>query len=73
MQRYRDNLMQYQGNRQMNHCCDRNDALEGMPLAMAYVPWQMWRNLYDVEKGFACGTIFEELNKPFRGAGGCMR
>jgi len=51
----------------------RNDALEGMPLAMAYVPWQMWRKLYDAEKGFSCGTIFEELNKPFRGMGGCQR
>lgn len=49
---------------------DNYDSLSGMPLAMAYVPWQMWRRIYDVEKGFCCGTIFEELNKPFRGMGG---
>lgn len=42
-------------------------------LAMAYVPWQTWQSLYDAEKGFSCGTIFQELNKPFRGMGGCCQ
>ena len=32
-----DNIMQYRANRQMAPCCEKNDALEGMPLAMAYV------------------------------------
>lgn len=73
MQNYRNNFMQYEEFRRTNMCCDKNDPLEGMPLAMAYVPWQMWRNIYDAEKGFACGTIFEELNKPFQGMGGCRR
>ncbi len=57
-------------------CCDDNaeyDELNGMPIAMAYVPWQEWRNLYEAEKGFHIGTIFEELDKPFRGMGGCCR
>lgn len=52
-------------------CCERDDVLEGMPLAMAYVPWQNWRRIYDIEKGFQRGTIFEELDKPFYGRGGC--
>lgn len=52
-------------------CCDRDDALEGLPIAMAYVPWQKWRRIYDAEKAFCRGTIFEELDKPFRGMGGC--
>lgn len=52
-------------------CCDRDDALEGMPLAMAYVPWQNWRKIYEPEKALCRGTIFEELDKPFRGMGGC--
>lgn len=75
MQNYRNHSMQRNDYRQpaMNVCCDHDDVLEGMPLAMAYVPWQIWRNLYDVEKGFSCGTIFEELNKPFRGSGGWQR
>ena len=43
--------------------------------AMAYVPWQEWQNIYEAEKGFHKGTIFEELDKPFRGIGmgGCCR
>ena len=38
------------------------------PLGMAYVPLQEFGKLYDnLEKAFFCGTIFEELNKPFSG------
>lgn len=48
------------------------DELSSLPLAMAYVPWQEWQNIREAEKGFRCGTIFEELNKPFRGIGGCQ-
>ena len=44
--------------------------LADMSLAMAYVPWQEWRNIYKAEKAFQRGTIFEELDKPFRGMGG---
>lgn len=57
-------------------CCDKRneyDELRGMPIAMAYVPWQKWCNLYEAEKGFQRGTIFEELDKPFKGIGGCCR
>lgn len=46
------------------------DELADMPLAMAYVPWQEWQNIYEAEKGFHRGTIFEELDKPFCGTGG---
>ena len=46
------------------------DELSDMPLAMAYVPWQEWKNIYEAEKGFKRGTIFEELDKPFCGTGG---
>ena len=51
----------------------RYDTLGDMAVAMAYVPWQMWRNILDVEKGLCCGTIFEDLNKPFCGTGGVRR
>ncbi|MCU6747803.1 spore coat associated protein CotJA [Faecalicatena acetigenes] len=44
-----------------------------MPLAMAYVPWQKWQNIYDTCKAFEQGTIFQELDKPFHGKGGCSR
>lgn len=52
-------------------CCDRDDVMEEMPLAMAYVPWQNWRKIYEPEKAFCRGTIFEELDMPFQGRGGC--
>lgn len=53
--------------------CRRRDELAGMALAMAYVPWQNWREIYDVCKGLQTGTIFGELDKPFLGRGGCNR
>ena len=55
-------------------CCDDRaeyDELNGLPIA--YVPWQQWRAIYEVEKGFRRGTIFEELDKPFKGIGGCCK
>lgn len=68
MQNYRPRMMPYNTQRQPN-CCN-NDS---MVLAMAYVPWQTWRDIYNVEKALQCGTIFEELNKPFLGKGGIRR
>ncbi len=50
--------------------CRREDPLRGMALAMAYVPWQPWGEIYDVCEGFQSGTIFEDLDKPFLGRGG---
>lgn len=41
-----------------------------MPIGMAYVPWQKWGNLYDVEQGLYTGTIFNDLDKPYEG--GCF-
>ncbi|MEE1085772.1 MAG: spore coat associated protein CotJA [Schaedlerella sp.] len=49
------------------------EDLSTMPLAMAYVPWQKWCNIYEICKGFQRGTIFGELDKPFLGRGGCNR
>lgn len=46
-------------------------GVDHLPVAMAYVPWQEWRKRYGEEQGLQRGTIFEELDKPFRGAGGC--
>lgn len=41
-----------------------------MLIAMAYVPWQMFRNLYELDRALQIGTIFAELDKPFTGRGG---
>lgn len=54
-------------------CRCRYDALADFPLAMAYVPWQKWQNVYESCKGIQKGTIFEDLWKPFLGMGGCNR
>jgi hypothetical protein len=41
-----------------------------MVLAMAYVKWQDWKETYSEEAALKCGTLFKELNLPFRGEGG---
>lgn len=43
------------------------DALDDMPLAMAYVPMQKWRDIYDDDVALSRGTIFAELDLPFLG------
>lgn len=35
------------------------------PIAMAYVPWQQWRQTYPMDKALSRGTIFPELDLPF--------
>lgn len=40
---------------------------------MAYVPWQIWQQPYDYEKGFEVGTIFPDLDLPFLGYQGGRR
>ena len=75
MQNYRNNGMAYTNQRQTPVCVvekPKKDDLYGMPLAMAYVPWQKWQHIYDAEKGFCYGTIFQELNLQFFGVGGCQ-
>ena len=50
-------------------CCEQTmtcDPLQTLPLAMAYVPWQQWKNVYEGGKGLEHGTIFEELIFPFQ-------
>ena len=85
MQNYRNNAMPYNNYRQSQTPCCANavhtgdscmmdrDTYKNKSLAMAYVPWQTWRDIYDAEKGFHCGTIFQELNLPFLGKGGVKR
>ncbi len=37
-------------------------------LAMAYVPRQKFREIYECDKALMRGTIYCELDKPFRGS-----
>ncbi len=54
-------------------CSDKSDPLSDLPIAMAYVPWQFFRETFELDKAFQCGTIFPELSKPFLGKGGCPK
>lgn len=49
------------------HCMECEEDMPGKALAMAYVPWQTWRKLYEVCEGFKTGTIFKELDLEFLG------
>lgn len=50
---------------------DKNDfgktELDELPLAMAYVPMQKFKDLYGQEDALEKGTLFTDLNKPFAG------
>ena len=73
MQNYRNNTMTYRNYRQNMSCVEKGEKRENMVLAMAYVPWQRWQKIYDAEKGLHRGTIFQELDLPFCGMGGCQK
>jgi hypothetical protein len=42
-----------------------NCKIETMALAMAYVPWQYFDKVYELDTALQYGTIFPELNKPW--------
>ena len=44
-----------------------NMYLGDLPLAMCYVPMQQWNTTYPLDKGLERGTIFPELDLPFKG------
>ena len=58
-------------------CIDETPEMPTMPqessfpahvsLAMMYVPYQRFENLYDEEKALDRGTLFAELDLPFYG------
>lgn len=41
--------------------------LDELPIAMAYVPMQKWRNVYEPDVALERGTLFSELDLPFIG------
>lgn len=53
------------------YTCDRDDYHEDFdrfPLAMCYVPWQQFRNLFENDFEALChGTLFKELNLDWYG------
>lgn len=49
------------------------EDIEDMPLAMAYVPWQQWRKIYEPKEALKRGTLFKELDLPFEVAKECCK
>ena len=43
----------------------KKDPISMMPLAMAYVPWQDYKDVYSEEEGWCKGTIFAQLDLDF--------
>lgn len=43
------------------------ECINRLPLAMAYVPMQTLHETYEPQKALENGTLFPELNKPFKG------
>lgn len=47
--------------------CNKETVLGGLPIAMAYVPWQSYGNIYPLQQALRNGTMFQELNLDFAG------
>ena len=43
-----------------------NRELQELPLAMAYVPIQCWGDTYTPSRALCRGTLFPQLDLPFR-------
>ena len=74
MQNYRMHPTSYHSHRPVPFAPQPNHfAHDDMSLAMAYVPWQTWCDIYETEKALQHGTIFKKLDLPFSGKGGALR
>ena len=49
------------------NACNKETSLQGLALAMAYVPWQPYENLYPISQALRCGTLFRDLDFDFKG------
>lgn len=66
-----DCIGDYRMNSDMS-CCDNGCRERSMlpcnpALAMAYIPFQQWNDVYCAEKALSAGTVFPCLNLPFVG------
>lgn len=50
--------------------CEREGDFDRFPIAMCYVPWQCFRNIYENEyEALENGTLFKELDLNWYGRG----
>lgn len=47
--------------------------IDSFPIAMAYVPWQKWQNIYEPHEALKAGTLFRDLDLRFYGVRGCHK
>lgn len=48
-------------------CNIGTEYVDHMTPAMAYVPWQKWEDIMNMEEALCHGTIFAQLDKPYIG------
>ena len=54
-------MNQYQEPSCSRGCRPQNsDPLNGMEIAMAYVPWQHFQSIYEPDKALQVGTVFPD-------------
>lgn len=63
------NACKMQSQRGQGMCFPKFETAKDMTVAMAYVPWQTFGEVYEPDKALRIGTVFPELNKPFKGRG----
>ena len=49
------------------YCCSLKTFPKEISIAMAYVPFQQWCDVYQCDKALCQGTIFPTLDLPFMG------
>ena len=49
------------------YAVEQFSSIDGLPLAMANVPFQKFENIYEIDCAFGAGTLFKDLDKPFTG------
>ena len=65
-----DGLMDLDSMDLSDACNINRSCIDTLPLAMAYVPMQKWKNVYANDVALNRGTLFPELDLPFTGRGG---
>ena len=72
MSNYKYGYSQYRNSETEGNCtCQNKCAVSVFPkeisVAMAYVPFQQWCDVYDCDKALCQGTVFPVLDLPFMG------
>ena len=70
MNNYKNGYTQYRNSESESPCecqCTMSVFPREISVAMAYVPFQQWCDVYSCDKALSQGTIFPVLDLPFMG------